>query len=162
MIKEDRESLTRSALAKRAGIGIETIRFYEKKGLLLPDFRDGANYRRYREGAVARARLIRSGRELGFSLAEIASLLDLFDLEENPCPAARERTRKKIALIDRKIAELGQIKSELETLVETCERDEASGRCAIRERLENSAPLQENAKPVTNQERNEPCRATDT
>lgn len=138
MIEETQDALTRSTLAERVGVGIETLRFYEKKGLLLPSFRDGSNYRRYKEDAVKRVRIIRSAKELGFSLAEIASFLDLFDLDENPCPSARAQTVAKIDIIDQKIEELGKLKHDLKALVEACERNETLGSCAIRKRFEKA------------------------
>ncbi len=138
MIEQSQATFTRSTLAEHVGVNIETLRFYEKKGLLLPAFRDSSNYRRYGKEAAKRVRIIRSAKELGFSLAEIASFLELFEIEENPCPSARAQTIAKIDLIDGKIEELGKLKNELEALVESCERKEPSGCCAILDRLENA------------------------
>lgn len=140
MVENSPNALTRADLAKQANIGIETVRFYEKKGLLLPDFRDSSNYRRYGARAVRRARAIRSAKDLGFSLEEISQLFEIFDSQENPCPSARSQAMAKIELIDRKIGELSRMKRELASLAQACERSEPTGRCAIRHRLENRIP----------------------
>lgn len=133
----DSNALTRSELARLSGIGIETVRFYEGKGLLMPSFRDSSNYRRYGKEAVARARIIRSAKELGFSLEEVSDLLDLRDLEENPCPQARAKARAKIKLIDAKIKELRKLKRGIGSLIDQCLAEEPEGHCAIFERLES-------------------------
>ena len=80
--------LTIGVLARESGVNLETIRFYERSGLLPPPQRSAAGYRHYQAGDVRRLRFIRRGRELGFSLEEIRSLLDLAAHPESPCASA--------------------------------------------------------------------------
>ena len=85
------KSLTIGQLARRAGVGVETVRFYERKGLLEEPSRRPSGYRQYDEGVVDRLRFIRRGKELGFTLGEIKELLSLrLDAESNV--RRRERT----------------------------------------------------------------------
>jgi len=131
------ETLTRSQLAKKANIGLEAIRFYERKGLLLPAFRDGSNYRRYRAEAIDQLRFISKAKGLGFSLSEIKELQEIRDLANKPCQSMREKARSKIAQIDAKMEELRRIRGTLDSLVDECERNEPSGNCAILDNIQS-------------------------
>jgi len=131
------ETLTRAQLAKKAGVGLEAIRFYERKGLLLPAYRDGANYRRYHSEAIDQLRFISKTKGLGFALSEIKELQEIRDLATNPCQSMREKARSKISEIDAKIEELRHIRGTLDSLVGECERNEPSGSCAILDNIES-------------------------
>lgn len=103
-------------LGQAAGVNLETIRYYEKIGLLPAPARAASGYRRYDEGAVKRLRFIRRGRELGFSIDEIRTLLQLADHPEQPCAQADALTRQHLAEVEAKIADLQAIQAALSRL----------------------------------------------
>lgn len=106
-------------IAKQAGIGIETIRFYERDGLMPKPERSAAGYRLYTDEAVTRLMFIRRSKQLGFSLAEIRALLSLSDRKADHADVKSMVTKKR-ALIDSKIADLQQISEALGSLAESC------------------------------------------
>lgn len=120
-------------LARTAGVGVETVRFYERKGLIArpPRPRDGT-FRSYPAETALRIRIIRQAQELGFSLKEAA---DLLALEADPaadCSAVRDRARAKIEAVDAKMEKLAAIRAALEQLVAACPgRGAALRRCSI-------------------------------
>ncbi|RAI59788.1 MerR family transcriptional regulator [Roseicella frigidaeris] len=122
------------ALARATGTTVETIRYYERTGLLPPPPRTGAGYRRY--GAAARARLgfVRRARELGFPLGRIRALLDLADQRERPCAAVDAIAREHLAAVERKLADLAALRRELAGLIEHCGHGTVS-ECRILEAL---------------------------
>lgn len=79
------EHYTIGTLSRAAGVNVETIRYYEKIGLLKAPLRASNSYRYYDHAAMQRLQFIRRGRELGFGIAEIATLLELADHPERPC-----------------------------------------------------------------------------
>lgn len=93
-------------MARAAGAGVETIRFYEREGLLEHPARSASGYRKYPPEAVARLRLIRQAKELGFSLNEIKKLFALRVAPGKSCSDVRARAERKIADIDQRIAAL--------------------------------------------------------
>ncbi len=124
--------LTISRAAERAGVGIETIRFYERRGLIEQPMapRDGG-YRVYDTAVIERIRFIRQAQELGFSLREIADFLSLRADPAADCGDVRAQAVAKRAEVDRKIAELRQIRSALDELIATCPGDGALRACTI-------------------------------
>ncbi len=125
------ENVTIGKLAKGAGIGAGTLRYYERRGLLPPARRTAAGYRVYGAAAAQRLRFIRRAQALGFSLEEIAELLALSD---NPRATAREvkhATQAKIADIDRRIEALARMKQGLATLEARCSGHGHTGECPI-------------------------------
>ncbi len=131
-------TLTIGALARAAGVGIETIRFYERKGLVPEPPRTQAGYRQYAPDTVDRLRFIRRAQGLGFSLGEISELLDLRIAELSACGTVEGRVRDKLAQIGEKISELKRIESALERLVVRCEAGETTSECPILEELDHS------------------------
>ncbi len=122
--------------AKDAGVGVETIRFYERKGLIeQPPRPMGGGYRAYPEDAVARIRFIRQAHEIGFSLSEIGELLSLRADPSADCSDVRERAAAKREEVDRKIEQLGQIRSALDELIAACPGRGALRACSIMESL---------------------------
>ena len=105
-------------LAKRAGVGIDTVRYYERNGLLAPHSRLPSGYRRYRDLEVARLRFIRRAQALGFTLAEIRSLLKL-SAQRNVAQVKRS-AQAKLADVDRRIQELQRVRSGLAELITQC------------------------------------------
>jgi MerR family mercuric resistance operon transcriptional regulator len=120
----DTAMLTIARLAAEAGVGVETIRFYQRKGLLPEPPRPLGGIRRYGETDVARVRFIKSAQRLGFSLSEVAQLLRLEDGAR--CGEAREIAALKLAEVRRRLADLHGIETTLVGLIERCAS--ASGR----------------------------------
>jgi MerR family transcriptional regulator, mercuric resistance operon regulatory protein len=111
------QEVTIGGLAKRAGVNVETIRYYQRRGLLaLPDRPQGA-YRRYPVDLAQRIHFIKRAQALGFTLAEIAGLSPL---DAEACAATHEIALHKIALIDAKLAELAARRETLSALAAQC------------------------------------------
>lgn len=129
--------LTIGALADAAGVGRETVRFYERQGLVADPPRSGAGYRLYAPETVARLRFIRRAQQLGFTLSEISELLDLSAADPSACVAVEARARRKLADVEAKIADLRRIGDALSRLVERCAARQPTGDCPILEELED-------------------------
>src|SRR5687767_10894581 len=97
------------ALSRRTGTNVETIRFYERVGLLMPPVRSAGGYRLYGTGDVKRLTFIRHARALGFPLAEVKKLLVLADQRRRPCAEARGMAKSQLAGVKAKIADLRRI-----------------------------------------------------
>ena len=135
------KNLTIGKVAKRAGIGAETVRFYEKEGLIGPASRTEANYRVYESVDIARLRFIRRAKSLGFTLKEIKDLLSLRHDPDASKEDVKRQTEAKIADIEQKISDLTRIKSTLETLDERCDGHGPADDCPILEALETGDGL---------------------
>lgn len=131
------EVLTIGQLAKQAGVGVETIRFYEREGLIAePERRPSSRYRQYPPEAVRRVRFIRHAKELGFTLREIQELLELKVDPESTCADVRKRAREKAADIEERIESLGRMKAALERLAKKCRGNGPTAECPILEELD--------------------------
>lgn len=130
------ESLTIGQVAKRAGVGVETVRFYEREGLIMEPARRPSGYRQYQPDAVQRIRFIRHAKELGFSLKEILELLSLRVDPDSTCADVRQRARAKIADIQEKMASLARMKFALERLVTKCRGKGPTTACPILEEID--------------------------
>lgn len=130
------EPLTIGRAARAAGVGIETIRFYERRGLIErpPKPRD-AGYRMYPPEIVARIQFIRQAQTLGFSLREVQELLALRTDPAADCGAVRERARAKVLQVNEKIAELERIRVALERIIAICPGRGALPSCTILEAM---------------------------
>jgi DNA-binding transcriptional MerR regulator len=117
-------------VAKLSGTGIETIRFYEREGLLLEPERRPSGYRQYDESSVGRLDYIRRAKELGFTLAEIKELLELSFAHSN-CEHIRQRAEGKISDIEGKIRSLQQMKRSLRKIVERCGTKDSTDDCPL-------------------------------
>ena len=113
-----------------SGCHIETIRYYERVGLLPPPARTGSGYREYQPKEVERLRFITRGRELGFSLEEIRSLLTLADDPALSCRDVDQLARHHLADIEQRVRELRRIARELERTIASC-AGAKRGECAI-------------------------------
>ncbi|MGL4317951.1 MAG: MerR family DNA-binding protein [Pseudomonas sp.] len=127
--------LTIGTLARESGVNLETIRFYERSGLLPQPQRSASGYRHYQAVDVRRLRFIRRGRELGFSLEEIRSLLDLAAHPESPCDAADRMAREHLDAIEMRIRDLQSMQAELSKIA-TCQSGHA-GHCRLLEALDS-------------------------
>ena len=131
------ETFTIGHLAQRAGVNIETVRFYEKRGLMPKPNRTESGYRQYTGNDVMRILFIKRAKELGFTLKEIDELFSLKIVDETTCGDVRHLAQHKIEIVARKILDLQKIKSKLEELVVLCEQENIStGECPILEALE--------------------------
>jgi MerR family mercuric resistance operon transcriptional regulator len=125
------KGLTIGQVAKMGGVNIETIRYYERQGLLpLPPRRE-SGYRQYPEDTINRVRFIKRAQELGFSLKEVAELLSLRVGLNTTCGDVRKIADGKIAEIEGKIRTLERMRDALTHLVETCEESRQAEECPI-------------------------------
>jgi Cu(I)-responsive transcriptional regulator len=121
-------------LARRTGTKVETIRFYEKSGLLPRPERTSANYRAYGDAHLARLSFIRRARDLGFTLDQVRELLGLADDRTRSCAAIDMIATAHLAEIDRKLADLHALREELSRLIGDCRRGTVAD-CLIIEAL---------------------------
>lgn len=128
------KGLQRAELARRAGCNLETIRYYEKIGMMPHPPRTASGYRVYDAGHVSRLQFILRARELGFRIEEIRGLLALVDGGTQTCAEIKERTERHIADIRAKIADLRRIERVLATIAAKCTGDEVPD-CPILEAL---------------------------
>ena len=128
-------SLTIGKLASAAGVGVETLRFYEREGLLPKPPRKRSGYRQYPADAVARVQFIRRAKELGFTLKEIQELLELRIDPDKSCADVRALARAKIVDVEEKMADLGRIKAALANLARACRGKGPTSECPILEAI---------------------------
>jgi MerR family transcriptional regulator, mercuric resistance operon regulatory protein len=118
--KQGATRLKRAEFAKRTGCNLETVRYYEKIGLMPAPPRSGAGYRLYGEAHVRRLRFILRARELGFSIEDIKGLLDLVDGGHHTCAQVKERTENHLTGVRAKIADLKRIEKVLSATALKC------------------------------------------
>ena len=140
-------------VAREAGVGIETIRFYEREGLISAPPRTASGYRQYPQDAVERIRFIQRAKELGFSLAEVRSLLDLRVRSDAECQDVRVRAEKKIADIDAKIRDLRAMRRVLSGLTQACSAGKTTGECPILEGLAHGSRPMDADRPLLGKKR---------
>jgi MerR family mercuric resistance operon transcriptional regulator len=128
--------LTIGQLAKQAGVGVETVRFYERQGLLDAPPRRESGYRQYGREVVARLQFIRRAKELGFSLKEIRELLSLRVDPGTTCDQVKKRAEAKITDIDAKLRDLRRMKRALKQLAAACSGRGPVSQCPILDALE--------------------------
>lgn len=126
-------------LAARAGVNAQTLRYYERRGLVAEPPRSAAGYRAYPEEAVARVRLVKRAQEVGFSLDEIVDLLQLAEGGPSRCDSARELAETRIAGIEAKIHDLQRMHDSLHRLLDTCARPHAERECPLLDTLDTAA-----------------------
>jgi MerR family transcriptional regulator, copper efflux regulator len=129
------QSLTIGQMARRAGVGIDTVRYYERQGLLMAPPRRRSGYRDYPADSLDRLRFIRRAKALGFSLREIRELLGLHASSAAGCAEAAGQAREKIAAIATKMRDLEAMRQGLEKLAAACERRTATEGCPLLEAL---------------------------
>jgi MerR family copper efflux transcriptional regulator len=130
------ESLTIGTLAKAAQVNLQTIRYYEREGLLPEPPRRPSGYRMFSPESVRRVRFIKRAQELGFSLAEIKELLALRIDQERDSADVRTLAQGKIADIEQKIRTLQAMKKVLKKLAERCPGCGPTSECPILESLD--------------------------
>jgi MerR family mercuric resistance operon transcriptional regulator len=130
------KSLTIGHLAREAGVNLETVRYYERRGLLPKPPRSASGYRLFPSDAARRLRFIKRAQELGFSLKEIRELLSLRVSRSTTSRDIRTRAEAKIADIDAKIRSLESMKKTLRKLTNVCEGCVPVAECPILESLD--------------------------
>ena len=129
-------TMTIGQLSKKTGVGVETIRFYERQGLMPEAPRRSSGYREYDEDAAKRLRFIRESKRLGFSLEEIEGLLSLTVEPSTSCGEVSQLVRAKIADITERIEMLKRMKDALAELDARCQGTDSMGSCGILAALE--------------------------
>jgi MerR family copper efflux transcriptional regulator len=124
-------------VARLSGVGVETVRFYEREGLLQEPARRASGYRQYSEEAIKQIRFIKRAQQLGFSLKEILELLTLRVDAETECSQAKERAAAKLAEVERKIVELQQMRQALLRVVSLCSEESPKSRCPMLDALDH-------------------------
>lgn len=118
-------------LAQRASVGIDTVRYYERQGLLPAPERMASGYRQYDQADVARLRFIRRAKALGFTLIEIRDLLALSGRRDDDMGSLKAAATEKLTDVETKLAELTRIRDGLRTLVASCPGHGALEQCPI-------------------------------
>jgi MerR family transcriptional regulator, mercuric resistance operon regulatory protein len=131
----DDQTLTIGAFARSADVGIETIRFYQRKGLLRRPERRYGGIRRYGQADLGRLKFIKSAQRLGFSLDEIAQLLSLDD--GSTCNKAAEIAAHRLADVRARLSDLTRIEAALSTLLKRCKRPHDDVSCPLIAELED-------------------------
>ena len=116
-------------LAKRTGVGVDTVRYYERSGLLAPAGRLASGYRRYGDVELRRMRFIRRAKSLGFTLEEIAALLALSDGRD--VRAVKRAAQSRLEDVERKLADLERVRAGLRTLIAACPGHGRAADCPI-------------------------------
>lgn len=132
-------------LSRATDVGVETIRYYERVGLLPAPSRTEGNYRSYTGADESRLRFIRRARDLGFSVKTVRSMLDLADQPNRPCAEVDEMVRTQLAEVERKIADLSSLRRELGSLAAQCSGGRISN-CQIIEALSPDGPTKARQK----------------
>ncbi len=126
----DSDRLSIGTVARATATKVETVRYYERIGLLPPPARTGGNYRAYDAQHLDRLRFIRRGRELGFSLDEIRELLHLSDNPDQPCAEVDRIAQAHLGNVERKLADLAALRGTLRRLIAHC-RHGSVAECGI-------------------------------
>lgn len=128
--------LTIGKVAGQAGVNIQTVRYYERRGLLLPNGHRDSGYRLFGDDAVKKIRFIKNAQALGFSLNEIARLLRLRIGREVQCGKVKKQAEARLRIVREKITGLRAMERVLNRLVRTCAARGTTGQCPILESLE--------------------------
>jgi MerR family mercuric resistance operon transcriptional regulator len=126
-------SRTISKVAIELNISIETVRFYERKGLISQPPKPDIGYRHYPEDTVNRIRFIKRAQELGFTLDEIANLLSLND---HPCSQVQDLAEHKLGAVKEKMADLRRLEKALKALLTQCQSNDDDSYCPIIDSLQ--------------------------
>lgn len=134
------DNLSIGQLARAAGVTVETLRFYEKRGLLAAPRRRRNGYRQYSPEAVTRVQFIRHAKQVGFTLRDVSELLTMRQNRKTSCADIRARAADKIDQIELKIKELERIRDALSRMVQKCSGSGSLSDCPILEELELDEP----------------------
>lgn len=142
-----------SEIARQADVGVETVRFYERKGLIArPPRPAGGGYRDYPVDVADRISFVRRAQQLGFSLTEIGELLALETGDDARCVDVRRRAERKRAEVQDKIDDLARIRAALDLLIDACPGEGPAEACSILEAIgRGDLPLNRTAKGKTDE-----------
>ena len=129
--RQSTRHITIGAVAHRAGVGIDTIRYYEREGLLPEPLRRASGYRSYGEGTITQLRFIRRAKDLGFTLEEIRELLALSTDRERGVKSVKQRAQARLGEVEQRIRELQRMKRGLKQLIDACPGHGALEHCPI-------------------------------
>ena len=132
-----RDRLTIGGLAQQAGVHVETIRYYERRGLLVQPSKPPGGQRRYGAAAVIRVRFVRRAQQLGFTLEEVKTLLVTEDSQT--CRKARLLAENKLAVVEQHIRDLSRMRRQLKGLVAQCTAERPQPKCPIVATLEQES-----------------------
>lgn len=131
--------LTIGRVAAGAGVNVETIRYYQRRGLLDEPTKPSGGYRKYPAEIVKRIRFIKRAQSVGFTLQDVSGLLRLNN--RNACAKTRELALRKLALIEEKLSELTTMRDALGSLLHQCERKLKGSACPIIDVLQWDSPI---------------------
>ncbi|HKV71914.1 MAG TPA: MerR family transcriptional regulator [Gemmatimonadales bacterium] len=131
------DTLTIGQVASAAHVNIQTVRYYERRGLVPTPPRSRSGYRQYAPEALTRLRFIRHAQDLGFSLEEVRELLALRVRPGAACGTVVRKTRQKLDVVSAKIGQLRRLKGVLEHLVEACDSRSRTDDCPVLHALED-------------------------
>ena len=132
-------ALKSGEVAALAGVNVETVRYYEKRGILDEPPRGPSGYREYSRGSVRVIRFVKRAQQLGFTLDECQELLVLRGDETRACAEVRDAASAKVADIDVRIRDLQRMKRALNTLISSCTGDASTRECPILDALDEPA-----------------------
>ncbi|QBD82910.1 MerR family transcriptional regulator [Ktedonosporobacter rubrisoli] len=130
------EGFSIGQVARRAGVGVETVRFYEREGLLSEPTRRASGYRQYSLEAIKRIRFIKRAKLLGFSLKEILELLTLRVDAQTTCSQVKERAETKLVEVEQKIVELQHMRQALLQVASLCTGEGPASACPMLDALD--------------------------
>lgn len=125
------ENLSIGKVAQQADLSIDTIRYYERAGLIPPPARRDSGYRSYGSDVVKRLQFIRRAKDLGFTLSEIGELLALSSHADDDMGAMKDAAQAKLVIVEQKLRELQQIRTGLSVLIAACPGHGARSECPI-------------------------------
>lgn len=134
--------LTIGQLAKIAGVNVQTVRYYERRSLLMPSDRKPSGYRVYDDEALQLLRFIKNAQALGFTLHEIEELLDLRVTSKSLCGDVQRRAEVKLKQVEVKVRDLRSLAETLRGLIRTCKAGQTTDRCPILKSLEKERMAQ--------------------
>jgi MerR family mercuric resistance operon transcriptional regulator/MerR family gold-responsive transcriptional activator of gol and ges genes len=129
--------LTIGQLAKSVGVNVQTVRYYERRRLLIPSDRKPSGYRLYGDEAIRRLRFIKNAQALGFTLREIAELLNLRITSAARCGDVQRRAQAKLGQVEAKVRDLRALVQALRRLIKDCRAGQPTDRCPILKALED-------------------------
>ena len=141
--------LTIGQLAKAAGVNVQTVRYYERRRLLIPTDRKPSGYRLYGDEALGRLRFIKNAQALGFTLREVADLLNLRVTSTAHCGDVQKKALAKLEQVETKMRDLRALSRALRSLISTCQAGQPTTRCPILQTLEKKERRQSNGKRKT-------------
>ena len=141
------EALSIGDLARATGVSVETIRYYERIGLLPAPPRTAGNYRIYGPGHQQRLSFIRRSRDLGFAVEQVRALLGLADQTDHDCREVDAMAQRQLVEVERKIEDLTALRAELHDLVDHCSRSTVAD-CRIIQALAATTPSKATPPPA--------------